>query len=179
MRIIGFTGKKRTGKDTAGEIAREYYESQGITTRRFAFADPMKEDILELPVCKLKGWDRDYIERHKEYFRPLLIAYGTDLVRNHVSDEYWISRTKVKLLAFRDMNPDGVAIFTDVRFRNEAQLIREFGGSVIRIRNISEDPMPELEVEQIVANKVIYNYFNHGFKDTVTQGVMNLDRGEE
>jgi hypothetical protein len=53
---------------------------------------------------------------------------GTDILRKHVSENFFIDACK----AFLDSTCENVVI-TDVRFENEAQFIKDQGGYVIYI----------------------------------------------
>lgn len=63
--------------------------------------------------------------------RTLMQYYGTELIRNKLSDKAWINVGINK--AYTTMNYYGYAIIADVRFINESNAIYENGGKVIRI----------------------------------------------
>lgn len=73
--------------------------------------------------------DDVYIESKKVWsLRILMQTLGTDIVTQY-SPNYWIKRTINKILDSNENN----FIITDVRFDNEAQALRKFGGKVIFI----------------------------------------------
>lgn len=47
-------------------------------------------------------------------------------------DTYWIDKVRVQVVA----NPNVRYVITDVRFKNEAQMVRIFGGLLIRVRRL-------------------------------------------
>lgn len=138
-RLIGLSGKKRSGKDTfaAGLVER------GAT--RVAFADPLKEAALALdplvgrpaypnvlaPQSDVRlstyvgalGWER--AKEHPEV-RRLLQNYGVAI--REIDPEFWVRAGMTKAASI-----DDPVVVTDVRFPNEADKIRELGGHVVRI----------------------------------------------
>lgn len=58
---------------------------------------------------------------------------GTDCIRNIVSDQFWIALQQLDL-AYRPKNSHVVYIYTDVRFPNEYDFIRQQFGEMIRIK---------------------------------------------
>ena len=78
-KIIGFLGRKRSGKDTCGEYLIENYNFT-----KYAFADPLK-DILKI----LFNFDDEQLNKNKEEIdklwkispREALQKFGTDFAR--------------------------------------------------------------------------------------------------
>jgi len=69
----------------------------------------------------------------------LLQWWGTEFRRNLFGDTYWIDRLAATLAA---LDKKSVAVIADVRFRNEAQWIKEAGGSLWRIQR--EEPLEDI-----------------------------------
>lgn len=70
---IAFVGQKRVGKDTSFDILKDILNKRdvGITIRRFAFADAMKEilaELLEIPINILHDADM----KEKPYSSPAI-----------------------------------------------------------------------------------------------------------
>ena len=120
--IIGISGKKRSGKDTIYELIRGL---NGIRPRRAAFGDQIKEE-----VAGVTGVDVDHIEEHKERFRPMLQWWGTDFRRHYNGESYWLDKMQSKMQAIRGRE---VLVITDVRYPNEAELVKKAGGIMIRV----------------------------------------------
>lgn len=165
--IIALTGKKRSGKDTAGSYLVDKY---GFT--KYAFAQPIKD------ICKIIFlWDERHIEGElKEVIdtrwgispREAFQTIGTDIFRDtfpklHKKFNYligmdiWIKR----FIYWYQDNKDKDIVITDLRFFNEAQILRELGGYIVKIIS----PVPnqdkhksETEMDRITANKLIDNY---------------------
>lgn len=68
--------------------------------------------------------------------REILQAVGTDIARNICSETYWIDKTRETIQSWV-VRKESV-IISDVRFQNEADLIREFGGQVFEITRNTE-----------------------------------------
>lgn len=124
-RWIGLVGRAGVGKDfTAAklnELDRRF--------RRIAFADGVRLEI----EAELNGganfpwlWQKPYTPAQ----RALLQWWGTDFRREQDPD-YW-----VKLGAHRAevMAEEGaIPVFTDCRFPNEAQMVKDRGGVLVRV----------------------------------------------
>jgi hypothetical protein len=133
--IIGFCGKKRSGKDTAAEAILAYPE---YGFKRLAFADPMRKIVQELfnfreeqmtgSAAQREAGDPRY---HRQDGQLLSARYamqklGTEFGRACCPD-IWVRKTLDKAAWFHNV------VITDVRFRNEIEAINEGGGRVIRI----------------------------------------------
>lgn len=146
VQIFGFHGNVGSGKDTSAGFI-EY-------TDRFAFAEPLKSASCHLFNLSEK---QVYDEQEKNVVdvrwnktpRELLQFLGTDLLRNRFDKEIFVKNMKYRIqdvieeVARRTLlnkvtnepnNKDHrVIVVTDVRFDNEAQLIRSLGGRIIRV----------------------------------------------
>lgn len=118
-RIIGLSGYARSGKDTA---------AQALIDRgweRVAFADALK-NVYHDTVPEADS-------RPKEENRPGYQALGESM-RENAGDSVWVDA------AFRNVQPGGRYVLTDVRYRNEAEKIKELGGEVWRIERPGTGP---------------------------------------
>ena len=122
--LIGISGKKRSGKDTVGAMVVEWLNEHGFDAAQVAFADQLKDEVAEAT-----GVNRRMQEMDKERWRPILQWWGVEFRRHYFGQDYWVSKMTQKLLA---MDED-VAVVTDVRFRDEAEFIRDSGGFVVRV----------------------------------------------
>lgn len=139
MNIIGLAGTQGVGKDTVADILCEHHGFQ-----RLAFADAVREMALAIDplvigpdgrsvrlswVIALAGWNM--AKRDIPEVRRLLQAIGTDAVRNILGKDSWVAHMDNKLAEL-----EGVAsriVLTDIRFENEASLVKEWGGIVVRV----------------------------------------------
>lgn len=160
-RVIGLSGLKQSGKNTLADgLATLGYET-------LAYADPLREMCLVLnpmipldprePAVRLSevieqyGWDLAK-ERFPEVRRTMQIL-GTEVVR-HVKPDYWIEQMRQRL-----GDGDGLYVVADVRFENEADLIREVGGIVVEVVRPGRTQAPDAHVSEagVVADWVISN----------------------
>lgn len=128
--ILGLTGRAGCGKDTAGQYL---VERHGY--RRFAFADVLKTAALHInpiifdgerlaPLVAVHGMD--FVKRHHPEARRFLQELG--LAMRGVDPEVWM-----RPLAELANSTDEHIVVTDVRFVNEAEMVRSLGGRVLRI----------------------------------------------
>jgi hypothetical protein len=179
-RLVGITGKKRAGKDTAAAALIEH----GFT--RVGFADAVKESALILdPIvqCTMEEcWGYGYggeaysyneagdgerlsdvvgvigWERAKDEYpevRAFLQRHG-DGTRRVLGDDVWVNTWggRVELV-------DGPVVVPDVRYLNEAEHVRALGGLVIRIERpgltADDGHVSETEQDHIVPDVTITN----------------------
>lgn len=160
MKLIAFTGYKQSGKDTAAlELARYLLPAKSTCVN---FADALKEEVAR--GC---GVSVPYINAHKENFRLILQGWGTNFRRQLQDDQYWTTEWLKRVVRLDDTFR--YVFTTDVRFLNEASLIREAGGILVRIVRpgiISDGHASEVEQDKIVADFTILN-------DSTTQDLRN------
>lgn len=134
MKIIGLTGLPRSGKDTFAERLVEHHSYV-----RRAFATPLKAAAAILLGREMwemegrEGFDRDAILPEWGFStREFLQKFGTECLRNQIRQDFWVQHMRNELdMAARG---DYSVVITDVRFDNEAALVRELGGNVVEIR---------------------------------------------
>lgn len=126
--IIGLSGYARSGKDTVARILVEDYKFT-----RVAFADPIRTFLYEMnPPLKgpaLKGIIDDYgwdVAKANPEIRALLQNLGM-AARKTFGEDFWIKQ------ALKNISPENKVVLTDVRFKNEADMVRSLGGQVWRV----------------------------------------------
>lgn len=149
MKLYGITGYKQAGKDTVGQLICRCHLP--LTNVRHNFADALKEEVAK--ACGTTVFD---IEKQKPAFRTILQWWGTDFRRKMSGDNYWLIKwlTKARTL------PASVMMCTDVRFLNEARIIKEVGGTLIRVKNDrvkSDGHASETEQDLILCDVTIDN----------------------
>ena len=117
MKLIGIAGKARSGKDTA---ANYLLEKLGADWYSASFADPMKEMLNVIGVDTGDGFKDLPVNQYGVSTRHMLQTLGTEWGRNLIDSNFWVD-------VFANMNAYQCVIVPDVRFENEAELIREFG----------------------------------------------------
>lgn len=138
--IIGLTGLKRAGKDTvAATLAKIGY-------KHVAFAHWLKQacaSVFDLSEAQLHGSDADketIDARWGVSARTLLQAVGTELFRDALprvlpqlacrGETLWCYRMRMWLNA---LPPSTFVVISDLRFPDEAALVHELGGVVVRV----------------------------------------------
>lgn len=148
--IIGLIGFAGSGKDTVGNILRDYFGYE-----KYSMAGPLK-DIISI----LFSWDRDLLEgatkESREWrespdewwtkklnweerfgckFTPrICMQYiGTDVLRNHFDINLWVN------ILEKNLSNKKKIVVTDCRFKNEIDTILNNSGDIIRVRR-GKDP---------------------------------------
>jgi hypothetical protein len=156
--IIGLTGYAQSGKDTVAKLLVNNY---GYT--RVAFADKVRELLLEInPIMyngghlssfvKEFGWD---FAKNKPEVREMLQDLGLG-VRDILGNDTWI------IAALSQINdPNKNYVITDVRFENEAFMIKQLGGQIWRIKKIGVEAVnshiSETELENYKPDQIFTN----------------------
>lgn len=139
-RVIGLTGRKYHGKDSAAQVLA----GQGYT--QFRFADPLKNmlrafyntvglsgaeierriegDLKEIPCPHLRG----------KTPRFAMQTLGTDWAREMIGDDIWLVALETRI------QKTDKAVVSDVRFENEVDTIRRLGGHVWKVDASSRVP---------------------------------------
>lgn len=170
--LIGIYGRKRSGKNTLANAIAQQVPGTSI----LSFAAPLKElcmkvfGLTEEQVDgeeKEQGWESplfldDWIpfveqetglklgRQFRTAFSPrqVLQYLGTDYIRD-AQEDFWLRTAE---FALDDLG--GHAVFSDVRFSNEAEFIRSRGGIVletVRLGLEHLDPHPS-ENDEVVAD---------------------------
>jgi hypothetical protein len=162
MHIIGFTGRMRHGKNTAATMLADAWTKQrGSSVATLAFADALKEECAEsfgvdprmfyadelkdapqqaltLSKCREPGFVQLCLANTfpillNEPQRPRFVLqfWGTEFRRTQ-DPEHWCKEVAKRIADIKHRG-FGLAIITDVRFLNEANMIKDRGGSIWKI----------------------------------------------
>lgn len=112
-KIIIFSGKQYSGKDTAANIMLEKMP----TFKRCAMGD-----IIKLTYGKEKNLTIEEIEKNKALYRPDLIKLGN--WGRAQNPDYWLKKI---------LEQDGNIIVTDVRVPHEYEIFKNAGAITIRV----------------------------------------------
>ena len=129
MIIIGLGHKARHGKDTAAEAIKHYYEAQNQLLRQHGL-----QGGLNVHIAKFAGALYDECRKfHGMKDKDPILLQNVGMSRRAEDPDYWVKR------AF-DSIPRGanLVIFTDVRFKNEAERIKSEGGHLIKVVRLDE-----------------------------------------
>jgi len=163
--VIGLTGKKRAGKNVLAASLEQYgYETA-------AFADPLKDRALRLnPIIYFDREANEYVgldqivaecgwEHAKDSYpevRRILQYLGTDVIRA-IDPDYWVRQMEYRLVE-ADLLGQKMVV-ADVRFENEANLIRKWGGIIVEIQrpNLVQSFDSHISESGVAADCVIMN----------------------
>ena len=115
MKILGISGKKKSGKTTVANMIAKYVPNTVVIN----FADPLKVE-----VAKATGVSVEYLNNNKDMFRLILQGWGTDF-RRAKDESYWIDKWLTTVLQLPDTTR--LVIASDVRFPNEFDTIKYYG----------------------------------------------------
>lgn len=154
MKIIGLVGFIGSGKDT---VAGMLLDRGG---HKDSFAAPLKD-----LVSAVFGWPRELLEGDTiesrdfretpdifwtrktgiDNFTPrmALQLIGTDVMREHFHKNIWLNSLEYRM---RSANKNSVTVISDVRFRNELDLITDLGGVNIWVRREELPPWYDIAV---------------------------------
>ena len=134
--IIGLSGKKRSGKDTVADFLVDQY-----AFTKMPFAEPIKVSaslIFGFTDEQLYGGLK---EKEDDFWgftpRWAMQMVGTDLFRDQIDPDVWVKSMQRRIARSSRRR----IVISDVRFPNEAQVIKEMGGYVARIRRPSVEPV--------------------------------------
>lgn len=156
--ILGFSGKKQSGKTTAIEdLKKRLYDSYAVHN----FADSLKIMVVQTLVpAGMKPANLssiDWVETNKDTLLPCgmtvrqaLQFVGTDVFRTLWPD-VWINAWKNRLPAFTGPKAVKWLLVADIRFLNEVQAIKDIGGHVIRLTRApyNDDHASETELDHV------------------------------
>lgn len=150
--IIGVSGKKRHGKDTVADYLVENY---GF--KKLVLADVLKNAIKVLFGMSDEQLWGDKKEIKDEFWgyspREIMQILGTDLIREQFDKDFFTKSIKRDIL---NSSHDRFVI-SDVRFKNELEMINSIGGTVIRItrdienkdEHVSEKDLDDIDLYTI------------------------------
>jgi len=123
MIVIGITGRSQNGKSTAAKAVSKEAASGGLAPAVFelshyVLADAIRQGRIEPSKTRADCDDADVKQ---------LVLVGME--RRSRDPDYWVRILAEDISA---KNPD-VALVPNLRFLNEAAMIRQLGGSIVRV----------------------------------------------
>jgi len=163
-KIIIFSGKQYSGKDTAAKILMDTMPD----FRRFAMGD-----IIKLEYGKTHNVTYEEIEANKPKYRQGLIDLGN--YGRSISPNFWIKKI---------IEQEGNIVVTDVRLKYEYETFKNAGAISIRVeanrdirelrggKLIGEDDITEIDLDNVQD----WNYIIDNNKDyeTLKQNVLKI-----
>jgi hypothetical protein len=156
--VVGITGTAGSGKTTAARIMCDRYDFSRVRIaepiKRMARAlglthDQVDGPLKDIPLDELCGKTPRYVMQ----------TLGTEWGRRMVGEDIWV---RVAEKEIRRLMSNGVSVVVDdVRFPDEAAMIKKLGGAVVRIENPvitqstaheSERHIFNIEVDYVIVN---------------------------
>jgi len=133
--IIGLGYKAGHGKDVTATFIRQLYRSRGAELiETIHFADALKlgigKGVLGLTDDQLYGKGKEELDPFWGFTpRAMLQICGTEAMRQGFREDVWTKALERKILS----QPLQSFVVADVRFPNEAALIKQLGGLLVRV----------------------------------------------
>jgi len=163
-KIIIFSGKQYSGKDTAAKILMEAMPS----FKRCAMGD-----IIKIEYGKINNLTYEEIEANKSKYRQGLIDLGN--FGRMQSPDFWLDKI---------ISQEGNIVVTDVRIKHEYEVFKKAGAVSIRIEAerliretrggqlIGEDDVTEVDLDDIQDWDYIVD--NNKDYETLKQNVLKI-----
>lgn len=165
--LIGISGKMSAGKDTTADVLVNRFgfirRSMAAALREECFLAlnelqapaGVPEDLVR--IIEQEGWHPGAVHAKPTppSIRRLLQAWGTEF-RRAQDTEYWIKRMRDWLLR----NTGNSIVIPDIRFPNEADLVREFGGFVWIVRRVNADATRDPAAHSHISERFCDEYRN-------------------
>lgn len=146
--IIAFVAPKGYGKTTACNIIKDHYRAIQLNFKD-ALIKELKEnfpDLLRELSSVYNLFEEELFAMKPVLVRTLMQNYGTEVRRND-DPNYWVMQWKLALASL-DVP---IVLTDDVRFQNEYDAVRAYGGTLIRINrtDLMSDSTHQSETEQV------------------------------
>jgi hypothetical protein len=175
IQVIGICGNKFHGKDT---IADHLVKNYGFA--KISFGDPIKNALQQIFHFSDEQLWGNKKEEKDQYWnitpRETMQYVGTECFRNcfgnmfpHIGDKIWIMSLQQQL-EIMIKNGQTKIVIPDVRFPNEAELVRKLNGYMIRVVRpylMNSDPhASESYINRICVDfEIVNNTLKHLYRD--------------
>jgi hypothetical protein len=171
--LIGLTGRARSGKSTAAEHLVGTY-----LLEHYAFADPLRDGLMAIFNLDPTDFEGDRKEQPLPWLerspRQLMQSMGTEWARNTVHPDVWVKLAEQNLdYMTKALGAVLGFVVSDVRFENEADLIRRRGGTIVHISRADAQAVnPHVSEAGVAGTKDDLLMFNNG---TIEEFLRSLD----
>lgn len=176
--VLAFTGLKGTGKSEAckyiegiyADAIRINFKDALVEEIKTKFHDFLHELILVCGDPRVEEID-DFFEYKPPVFRKFMQNYGTEVRRGDHPD-YWVRRWSERV--DRALADGKLVLVDDVRFLNEAEAVKDFGGTIIRVRR--SDILPnDTHQSEVEMSHIEADYFIDTTKGDFTDYFRKID----
>tara|TARA_R100000008_G_scaffold44460_1_gene25867 strand:- start:832 stop:1398 length:567 start_codon:yes stop_codon:yes gene_type:complete len=174
--LIGICGFARTGKDALAKILQNLLGEQGNSSKISSFAYYLKKDVDSFLQARLNISAFTEDPKEKEIIRPLLVCWGTKIIRDKIDGEYWIRKMHNVHVVHKSQNI--TTIVPDVRFKNEVEWIHSTGGTTIFLERDGVGPINEDEEKYTKKLKKMckFSFFWDNLEDFEQSGPMAVKK---
>jgi hypothetical protein len=178
LQLVGLTGPAGAGKDSVADHLCAHY---GFV--RAAFADPIRNMLAQL--LEDVGVDHAVMtEQHlKEAPIPVLFdksarnlmqTLGTEWGRTCIGPDVWVRVLETSTGLMAGVPVHDRIVVTDVRFANEAEMIKRYGGEMLAVRRCERHLLPASHISEAGVPAHLYEHVidNSG---TLGQLQMHVD----
>lgn len=185
MSLIALIGYKQSGKNTVADIINKYYPYYDQTS----FAAPIKEilsKVYDVSIDDLNNEEfrsKPHPKLNGKTFRYAMQFIGTESFRK-LYENTWLDYLERYIEGKRDI------IVTDLRFFNEAKLIRKLKGYIIGITRESVLPTrkgwkfwmhkelheSEKHIPEIIRQYAAYTISNNGNIEDLENNVLDITK---
>lgn len=179
MKVLGLHGRMGAGKNyiaekiATGALSRADYMHHA---RSIAFADPLKEAVhvlFDVPLkdlysqegkARLTDWRWEDLGTLRAQFpdrtgfmtvRDILQLFGTETMRALWGRDFWARLMRKTLKRFQAEGGYRLVIITDVRYPEEADVIRALGGEIWKIVPV------DMPLDVILSSKTVEAHREH------------------
>ncbi len=154
--IIGVGGQKRAGKNTVAEAMAEEYGGSNIREACLeSFAAPIKNMLQYLfrnevsPALFTDDRCKTSLVHITDDFslsvRTMLQLVGTDCFRDKIHPDFWVYRA-INNIKHNNLE---VIIFTDLRFKNELDIIKKLGGVTVYVERTDQEEGTDMHASEV------------------------------
>ena len=148
--IIGLCGAISSGKDTlASKLSYAGFKRYKFADPLYAMAsalDPAFHPNMSHSAKASYLLDTAIFGTRRNFLQQL----GTEFLRNTINEDFFLLHMKDAILTHLNDYPTMGIVISDVRFENEANLIRDMGGAIIHLKPDWECPTSDHASDQAV-----------------------------
>lgn len=185
LTLIGLTGPIASGKSTVSDYLENTWGFTG-----YYFAKPLKEIGLAFGFEheQLYGTQAQKLEINKYWnvsAREFMQQFGTEICRNVLpatipamsfgeSQSPWVRLFEIFMQKLLVDHPNSCVVISDLRFLNEAEAIKRFGGYIVRVERISEQLFTHVSETEMAQIKPDFTIVNTGTKDELYDKITEI-----
>ena len=152
--MIGLVGKKGSGKDTMADFLVSEYGYH-----KLAMADPLKKAckiLFDFSDAQLN--DHELKEKIDDRWgispRQAFQKMGTDLIRKHICDDFWLRRADIEVGHYLEES----VVISDIRFPNEAEWVKHHGGILVRIHSPCPPHKEDTHSSEVLVDDIVVDH---------------------